>query len=152
MSKTKQIIPGSGWDAPEWLSVIAVTIGAALITFGITLWVKEGFQHGLYYLIGGVLAIVFPFAITIKGMNKGRIEYEYPTAEKRKLTTGENVQVILFTLAFAFLIIGLGVALSSALITLKYGWAFAQNFLYFGLIGAGAPFVLFIILGSIFIK
>lgn len=152
MSKVKQIIPGSGWDLSEWIGVITVILGVALITVGITFWVKEGLHRGLIYVIGGALAIILPFAIAIINMNRGAIKYEYPTAENRKLSAGEHIETALFLLAFACLLIGFGVALSSAFITLKYGWDFAQYFLIYGLLGAGAPMVLFIVLGSIFIK
>ena len=76
MSETKQIIPGSGWDAKEWLSVIIITIGVALITIGITYWAKEGFQHGILYLACGVLAVILPFLLTVPRMLSGKLKHE----------------------------------------------------------------------------
>lgn len=152
MTETKQIIPGSGWSASEWLSVIRITIAVALLTVGIVTWVKEDFRHGWYCILIGVLMIVLPLVSTLVGSSKNKVKYTYPTASNEKPSKADTIQVILLTIAFAFLIIGFGVALSSALLVFRYGWEFAQNFLYFGLIGAGLPMLLLMILGTVFIK
>ena len=153
MSETKQIIPGSGWDAKEWLSVIIITIGVALITIGITYWAKEGFQHGILYLACGVLAVILPFLLTVPRMLSGKLKHEYPTASKEKLSKGDTITVFLFVLAFALMIIGIGVALASILLTRKYGWwGFGEYYVWYGLLSAGAPMILVIILSSIFLK
>lgn len=152
MSQTKQIIPGSGWDVKEWMAVICIIIGVALLSAGITIWAKEGLSQGWYRVSIGITLIFLPFLVGLINQSKGKIKHDYPTASSEKLSKGDKAQVVLLTLAFALLIIGIGVALSSALLTLRYGWAFAQNFLFFGLIAAGAPMLLLVILGSIFIK
>lgn len=150
--QTKQVIPSGGWDAEEWVSVIVFIIGVALITTGIPTWIKDGFSRGAIYLIGGIIACVIPFIFTVPALMKGTLKYEYPNSTETELSKSDNIQAFLFVLVFTLQIIGLGVALSSAILSWKYGWDFARYFLIYGLIGSGAPMVLFVILGSIFIK
>ena len=152
MPLTKKIIPGSGWNAYEWVAVITITIGVALVTVGITEWVKAGVQHGAFYLVLGALAVFAPVAASVYKKMSGKAVYEYPTATNGKLTKGDKVMLFFFVLAFALMIIGVGVALSSALLTMKFGWAFAEDFLWYGLLAAGAPMVLFFIICGFFIK
>lgn len=150
--QTKKIIPSSGWDAKEWLSIIVIVIGVALASTGITIWIKDCWQNAAPYFIGGVLACVIPLAIGVILLKSNTIKYEYPTATDTKLSKGDNIQVVLFVLVFICFIIGLGVALSSAIITTKYGWGIAEDYLIFGLLGAGAPMLLFIVLCGVFVK
>jgi hypothetical protein len=150
--QTKKVIPSSGWDAKEWLSIIVITIGVALISTGITIWVKDTLQGATPYLIVGVLACLIPIIITVVSLKTKKLQYEYPTATDTKLSKGDNVQVALFVFVFICLIVGFGVALSCILITIKYGWGVAEDYLLYGLLGAGAPMILFILLSSVFVK
>ena len=150
--KTKTVITGSGWDTKEWLGIIVFIIGVAAVTVGITMWMRDGFKAGAFYLIGGIIACILPFAITVPKLMKGTLKYEYPEAKDEELTKGDKIQVFLLTLSIACMFIGLGVALASALLNRQYGWDFAESYLYIGLLVAGLPFLLLVILGGTFIK
>lgn len=144
--ETKQVIPSEGWDGKTWLAIIEIVIGTALITTGIVTCCKSGIQSGLIYLIVGAVLVLFPVFKGVYELKAKKVKYEYPTAQETKLSVGDNIELVLFTIAFYLLIIGFGVALSCVLITLKYGWDVAEPFLHFGLLGGGAPLILFLFL------